>query len=142
LKAAFISNAEVFFHVYHDLPELDYEGEELPDKHAAWKEATVMAGQTLQGIDGKLKPGREWRMEVTDEFANPLYVLPIITSILDKGGLTPAQKDNFIEAAKTRIPLGRTGTAAEVAAAALYLAADATYTTGAELFVDGGLIDL
>jgi NAD(P)-dependent dehydrogenase (short-subunit alcohol dehydrogenase family) len=37
---------------------------------------------------------------------------------------------------------GRTGTAAELAAAALYLAADATYTTGAELFVDGGLIDL
>ena len=43
---------------------------------------------------------------------------------------------------KTRIPLGRTGTTAEVAAAVLYLAADATYTTGAELFVDGGLIDL
>ena len=66
---------------------------------------------------------------------------PIITPILDKS-LTPAQKDNFIEGAKTRIPLGRTGTTAEVAAAALYLAADATYTTGAELFVDGGLIDL
>jgi NAD(P)-dependent dehydrogenase (short-subunit alcohol dehydrogenase family) len=29
-----------------------------------------------------------------------------------------------------------------VAAAALYLAADATYTTGAELFVDGGLVEL
>jgi hypothetical protein len=27
-------------------------------------------------------------------------------------------------------------------AAALYLAAGATYTTGAELFVDGGLVDL
>jgi NAD(P)-dependent dehydrogenase (short-subunit alcohol dehydrogenase family) len=67
---------------------------------------------------------------------------PIVTPILDKGGLTPAQKDNFIEGAKTRIPLGRTGTTVEVAAAALYLAADATYTTGAELFVDGGLIDL
>jgi hypothetical protein len=50
---------------------------ELPDKHAAWREATVMAGQTLQGLDGKLQPGREWRMEVTDEFANPLYVLHI-----------------------------------------------------------------
>jgi Enoyl-(Acyl carrier protein) reductase len=62
--------------------------------------------------------------------------------VLDKGGLTPALKDNFIAGARTRIPLGRTGTAAEVAAAALYLAADATYTTGAELFVDGGLIDL
>jgi NAD(P)-dependent dehydrogenase (short-subunit alcohol dehydrogenase family) len=66
---------------------------------------------------------------------------PIVTPILDKG-LTPVQKDNFIEGAKTRIPLGRTGTSAEVAAAALYLAADATYSTGAELFVDGGLIDL
>lgn len=66
---------------------------------------------------------------------------PIVTPILDKG-MTLVQKDNFIEGAKTRIPLGRTGTAAEVAAAALYLAADATYTTGAELFVDGGLVDL
>ena len=67
---------------------------------------------------------------------------PIVTPILDKNGFTAAQKDAFIEGAKTRIPLGRTGTPQEVAAAALYLAADATYTTGAELFVDGGLIDL
>jgi hypothetical protein len=57
--------------------ELDYEGEELPDKQAAWHEATVMAGQTLQSLDGKLQPNKEWRMEVTDEFANPLYVLHI-----------------------------------------------------------------
>ena len=66
-----------YFHVYHDRPELDHEGEDLPDKHAAWKEATVMAGQTLQSLDGKLQPGRGWRMEVTDEFENPLYVLHI-----------------------------------------------------------------
>jgi len=67
---------------------------------------------------------------------------PIITPILDREGFSPAQKEAFIEGAKTRIPLGRTGTPEEVASAALYLAADATYTTGAELFVDGGLIDL
>jgi hypothetical protein len=66
-----------FFHVYHEQPEIDEEGEELPDKHAAWREATLMAGQSLQGLDGKLQPGREWRMEVTDEFANALYVLHI-----------------------------------------------------------------
>ncbi len=66
-----------FFHGYHEQPEIDQEGEELPDKHAAWKEATVMAGQTLQNLDGKLKPGLGWRMEVTDEFANALYVLHI-----------------------------------------------------------------
>ena len=67
---------------------------------------------------------------------------PIVTPLLDKNGFTAAQKDAFIEGAKERIPLGRTGTTQEVAAAALYLAADATYSTGAELFVDGGLIDL
>jgi NAD(P)-dependent dehydrogenase (short-subunit alcohol dehydrogenase family) len=87
--------------------------------------------------------GRTFAKELTPRGirVNTISPGPIITPILDKS-LTPAQKDNFIEGAKTRIPLGRTGTAAEVAAAALYLAADATYTTGAELFVDGGLIDL
>ena len=66
---------------------------------------------------------------------------PIETPIIDKG-LTPEQGRNFREGARTRIPMGRLGTDEEVARAALYLAADATYTTGAELFVDGGLIDL
>jgi hypothetical protein len=66
-----------FFHVYHDQTLIDDEGEELPDKHAAWREATVMAGQTLQGLDGKLQPDRDWRMEVTDEFNEPLFILHI-----------------------------------------------------------------
>jgi hypothetical protein len=66
-----------FFHITHERTEIDSEGEELPDKHAAWKEATVTAGQILQGIDGKLTPERDWRMEVTDEFQNTLYVLRI-----------------------------------------------------------------
>jgi hypothetical protein len=66
-----------YFNIYHDRAELDYEGEELPDKYAAWHEATVMAGQTLQSLDGKLQPDREWRMEVMDEFQNRLYVLHI-----------------------------------------------------------------
>ncbi|WP_441465704.1 hypothetical protein [Bradyrhizobium xenonodulans] len=35
----------------------------MPDKHAAWKEATVTAGQILQGLDGKLTPTMDggWR---------------------------------------------------------------------------------
>ena len=66
-----------FFHITHERTEIDDVGEELRDKHAAWKEATVTAGQMLQGIDGKLKPGRDWRMEVTDEFQNTIYVLHI-----------------------------------------------------------------
>ncbi|WP_376708625.1 DUF6894 family protein [Bradyrhizobium australafricanum] len=32
-----------------------------------------MAGRMLQDVDGKLKPGRDWEMEVTDEFSQPLF---------------------------------------------------------------------
>lgn len=66
-----------FFHITHERTEIDEVGEELPDKHAAWKEATVTAGQILQGLDGRLKPDKDWRMEVVDEFENVLYVLHI-----------------------------------------------------------------
>lgn len=67
-----------FFHVYHDRTELDEEGEELPDVQAAWREATMTTGQIIQDLDGRLRPGgKDWRMEVTDEFANPLYVIRI-----------------------------------------------------------------
>ena len=44
-----------FFNVYHDRPELDEEGEELPDAQAAWHEATVTAGQIIQDLDGRLR---------------------------------------------------------------------------------------
>jgi hypothetical protein len=40
-------------------------------------EATITAGQILQGLDGDLTPARERRMVVTDEFQNPLFVLHI-----------------------------------------------------------------
>jgi hypothetical protein len=69
--------ARYFFNIYHDGVYWDLDGEELSDKHAAWKEATVMAGKILQSLDGRLRPGRDWRMEVTDEFQEPLFVLQI-----------------------------------------------------------------
>lgn len=52
-------------------------------------------------------------------------------------GLTDAERAAF-EAEGDQTPFGRLGTIAEVAAAALFLGFDATYTTGAELPVDGG----
>lgn len=66
-----------FFHICHERTDIDYEGRELRHEHVAWREATVAAGQTLQSIDGKLKPGRDWRMEVADEFQNTLFMLHI-----------------------------------------------------------------
>jgi hypothetical protein len=66
-----------FFHVTHIHAQIDQQGEELENKHAAWKEATEAAGEILKDIDGKLTPGLDWKMEVTDEFHNTLYVLHI-----------------------------------------------------------------
>jgi len=67
-----------FFNVYNDQVLIDDEGEELPDKHSAWREATVTTGQMIKSMNGRLLPGTKWRLEVTDEFAHPLYVIHII----------------------------------------------------------------
>ena len=66
-----------FFHVYHDTIHHDNEGAELADRNAAWEMATREAGEAIKDIDGKLRPGHDWRMEITDEFANPLWEIHI-----------------------------------------------------------------
>jgi NAD(P)-dependent dehydrogenase (short-subunit alcohol dehydrogenase family) len=67
---------------------------------------------------------------------------PIETPIFGKSGLSAAQIDGFLEGAKGRIPLKRVGKPEEVAAAVLFLAADATFVTGGEIIVGGGLVDI
>jgi NAD(P)-dependent dehydrogenase (short-subunit alcohol dehydrogenase family) len=67
---------------------------------------------------------------------------PIDTPIIDK-----AFADKDVAAAVTQQmrdtnPMKRFGTSDEIAKAVLFLAFDATYTTGAELPVDGGLSQL
>ncbi|MEU5851750.1 SDR family oxidoreductase [Saccharopolyspora shandongensis] len=61
---------------------------------------------------------------------------PIDTGILDRS--TPPQVAEQAKALAAQIPMLRLGTPSEVTKAALFLAFDATYTTGAELAVDGG----
>lgn len=65
------------FNIYHDRPYIDHEGEELPDKYAAWEEATKMAGEAIKDVDGRLLPDCVWRMEVTDEFQQPLWEIKV-----------------------------------------------------------------
>ena len=45
----------------------------MPDRASDVEEATITAGQILQSLHGKLQPGGDWRMEVTDEFGHPLH---------------------------------------------------------------------
>jgi pyruvate kinase len=66
-----------FFHIHHHTVEIDDVGELLADRHAAWHEATITAGQMLQSLDGNLTPERAWRMEVTDESQNAIFILHI-----------------------------------------------------------------
>ena len=67
-----------FFNIRHERSGDDTEGEELPDQNAAWREATSMAAELLRDIDGKLRPGQDVQLVVTDEFRNRLYVIRII----------------------------------------------------------------
>ncbi len=71
---------------------------------------------------------------------NTLSPGPIETPIFGKTGLPPEQLDGVMQSLMAALPLKRVGQVDEVARAALYLAADATFTTGAELFVDGGMV--
>ncbi len=62
---------------------------------------------------------------------------PIATSILDKVMPKEALEKTYKQMAESN-PMKRVGNTEEIAKAAVFLAFEATYTTGAELPVDGG----
>ncbi|MBX9934233.1 MAG: hypothetical protein K2Y56_22405 [Methylobacterium sp.] len=55
------------FNVYDGYSAPDPDGTELADIKAAREEAIVLAGSLLRDEGRKLRPGEDWRMEVTDE---------------------------------------------------------------------------
>ncbi len=63
----------------------------------------------------------------------------IDTPTMGVAGLSEEQRTAFKKLGDEETPMKRHGTADEVARAALFLAFDATFTTGVELTVDGGL---
>ena len=68
---------------------------------------------------------------ITVNVVAPGFIATPMTDVLDDG-----QK----EALLTRVPLGRLGTAAEIAASVVFLASDeAAYITGTTMHVNGGM---
>jgi len=68
---------------------------------------------------------------------------PIETPIFGRSGLTQEQIDGFKDGIAARVPMRRIGRPEEIASAVAFLASDdASYITGVELNVDGGLANL
>jgi NAD(P)-dependent dehydrogenase (short-subunit alcohol dehydrogenase family) len=67
---------------------------------------------------------------------------PTETPIFGKLGFPDEAVAGIVEQFKAGVPMKRFGTSEEVARAALFLAFEATFTTGAELVVDGGMSQL
>ena len=55
------------------------EGLELADNAAAWEEATTACGEKLRELDGSLRPGDGWKMEVTDANGKAIFALRFTT---------------------------------------------------------------
>jgi NAD(P)-dependent dehydrogenase (short-subunit alcohol dehydrogenase family) len=95
--------------------------------------ATKAAARSLvRGLAAELLPRR---IRV-----NALSPGIIDTPIFDRTDMTADQVEALKKALEAQVPMGRLGTAEEVARAAVFLASDdASYLTGAELPVSGGL---
>lgn len=92
-------------------------------KAALWSMARVLAAELLP---------RRIRVNAV----SPGYIK---TPTMGAADLSDAQREAFEKEGELLTPLGRIGTADEVARAVLFLAFDATFTTGVQLGVDGGL---
>jgi hypothetical protein len=66
--------AKYFFHiVLNGSPSGQSDGLLFPDKAAAWREASMSCGEIIREMDGKIKPGCNWQMEVSDHTGQAIY---------------------------------------------------------------------
>jgi NAD(P)-dependent dehydrogenase (short-subunit alcohol dehydrogenase family) len=85
---------------------------------------------------------RTWSVDLKDRGIRVNVIAPgtvVTPAYKSELGLSDEQIEGFKNQAAALAPLGRTGTADEIAKAVSFLASDdASYITGIELFVDGG----
>ena len=88
---------------------------------------------------------RSWTVDLKHRKirVNAISPGPIETPGFNNLGLTEEQIKEFRTTVVSAVPMGRMGSAEEVAKAALFLASDdSSYVTGIELFVDGGMAQI
>ena len=59
------------------------EAETLANDDAAWHEATLVAGELFKSVDGKYRPGQEWKLEVQNEQRRPIFAINISSKKLE-----------------------------------------------------------
>jgi hypothetical protein len=75
-----------FFNFYRPrikVAALQKRGLELVDNDAAWEETTTACGEKLRELDGTLRPGGGWTMDVTDANGHAIFVLRFTTESLE-----------------------------------------------------------
>ncbi|WP_342549910.1 SDR family oxidoreductase [Paenibacillus sp. FSL P2-0089] len=86
---------------------------------------------------------RNWILDIkgTGIRMNVLSPGSVVTPAYDE--LFGSELDNYLEQAKTDVPLGRVGQVEEIANAVMFLASDeSSYLNGIELFADGGVAQI
>ncbi|WP_340023620.1 SDR family oxidoreductase [Paenibacillus sp. FSL K6-1096] len=86
---------------------------------------------------------RNWILDTkgTEIRMNVLSPGSVVTPAYDE--LFGSALDNYLEQAKTDVPLGRVGQVQEIANAVMFLASDeSSYLNGIELFADGGVAQI
>jgi NAD(P)-dependent dehydrogenase (short-subunit alcohol dehydrogenase family) len=88
--------------------------------------------------------GRTWAAELADRKIRVNTIVPGPIETPGLTGLAPAgQQQELLDGMAAQVPMKRVGQPGEIAAAVLFLASDqSSFMTGAELAVDGGLIQV
>lgn len=118
----------------------------LPHLHAGASIINIASGAGLAGMTNMVAYSTsKWalrgmsRCAARDLASRGIRVNAICPGVIDTPMIRNDALPGFFDQVKAGIPLARTGTPDEIAAASLYLASDgSSFMTGAEMVVDGG----
>lgn len=79
-----------FFHVHDGEDRPDFEGTELADLETARRQAVITAGCLLRDHAEHFWNGEEWKMEVSDDSGQTLFVLMFVAVSAPALQLSPA----------------------------------------------------